>query len=111
MGAAIGGLGAQKRKLESELAAARGELDDVAIEGKLGREVLGKALADVARQGEELRREQEHSAGAERLRKALETQVKDLQSRLDQAEASALKGGRRFMQKLESRVSWLSILV
>ena len=34
----------------------------------------------------------------------MEGQVKDLQTRLDQAEANALKGGKRFMQKLESRI-------
>jgi myosin heavy chain 6/7 len=46
---------------------------------------------------------------AERCRKTLEIQVKDLQSRLDQAESSALKGGKRFMQKLEQRVSFYSL--
>ncbi len=48
--------------------------------------------------------EKEHSANAEKLRKNLEGQVKDLQVRLDQAEANALKGGKRFMQKLEGRI-------
>ena len=40
----------------------------------------------------------------ERLRKGLEQQVKDLQTRLDEAEANALKGGKRIIQKLEQRV-------
>ena len=40
----------------------------------------------------------------ERVRKGLEQQVKDLQSRLDEAEANALKGGKRIIQKLEQRV-------
>jgi len=38
------------------------------------------------------------------MRKGLEQQVKDLQIRLDEAEASALKGGKRIIQKLETRV-------
>jgi len=38
------------------------------------------------------------------LRKSLEQQVKDLQVRLDEAEANALKGGKRIIQKLEQRV-------
>jgi hypothetical protein len=41
------------------------------------------------------------------LRKSLEQQVKDLQVRLDEAEANALKGGKRIIQKLEQRVSLL----
>ena len=40
----------------------------------------------------------------EKLRKALEQQVKDLQVRLDEAEANALKGGKRIIQKLEQKV-------
>jgi myosin heavy chain 6/7 len=38
------------------------------------------------------------------LRKALETQIKELQVRLDEAETNALKGGKKAIQKLEQRV-------
>lgn len=41
----------------------------------------------------------------EKLRKALESQLKDMQVRLDEAEAQALKGGKKIIQKLEQRVS------
>ena len=41
----------------------------------------------------------------EKLRKALESQIKDMQVRLDEAEAQALKGGKKIIQKLEQRVS------
>ena len=41
----------------------------------------------------------------ERLRKGLEQQIKDLQTRLDEAEGNALKGGKRVIAKLEQRVS------
>jgi predicted nuclease with TOPRIM domain len=60
--------------------------------------------ADTARLAEELRREQEHSISVERLRKGLEQQVKDLQTRLDEAEGNVLKGGKRIIAKLEQRV-------
>jgi hypothetical protein len=50
----------------------------------------------------------EHAIQSDRLRKALEQQVKDLQVRLDEAEASALKGGKRIIQKLEQRVIYNS---
>lgn len=46
-----------------------------------------------------------YSLQVEKLRKALEGQVKDLQVRLDEAEAQALKGGKKTIQKLEQRVS------
>merc|ERR1712050_121194 len=36
--------------------------------------------------------------------KSLENQVKELQARLDEAEASAMKGGKRALAKLEQRV-------
>jgi myosin heavy chain 6/7 len=49
----------------------------------------------------------EHVSTIDKLRKALEQQVKDLQVRLDEAEANALKGGKRIIQKLEQRVSSL----
>jgi len=41
----------------------------------------------------------------EKLRKSLEIQVRDLQVRLDEAEANALKGGARIIQKLEQKVN------
>jgi myosin heavy chain 6/7 len=59
---------------------------------------------DAARLAEELRQEQEHSLQVERLRKGFEQQIKDLQARLDEAEGSTLKGGKRIIAKLEQRV-------
>lgn len=49
----------------------------------------------------------DHSSNVEKLRKALEQQIVDLQVRIEQAEASALKGGKRVVQKLEQRVIYL----
>ena len=74
------------------------------------RHTLGKtsfspfSASDATRLSEELRQEQEHALHAERLRKGLEQQVKDLQTRLDDAEGNALKGGKRVISKLEQRV-------
>jgi myosin heavy chain 6/7 len=44
------------------------------------------------------------------LRKSLEIQVRDLQVRLDEAEANALKGGARIIQKLEQKVTLTNYL-
>lgn len=64
-----------------------------------------RAIADAARLADELRQEQDHGLQVEKLRKGLESQVKELQSRLDEAEAQTLKGGKKIIQKLEQRVS------
>lgn len=61
-------------------------------------------MADAARLAEELRQEQEHSQHVERLRKGLEQQIKEMQVRLDEAEAAALKGGKKIIAKLEERI-------
>ena len=62
------------------------------------------SVVDAARLADELRQEQEHAVQVERLRKGLEQQIKDLQTRLDEAEANAIKGGKRIIAKLEQRV-------
>ena len=66
-------------------------------------------MADAAKIAEELRHEQDHAGQIEKLRRALEAQVKELQARLDEAEASALKGGKKIIQKLEQRVRELEV--
>merc|ERR1712147_565797 len=63
-----------------------------------------KAMVDAARLAEELRNEQDLAAGFERERKLLECQVKDCATRLDDAEANALKGGKKAMNKMETRI-------
>merc|ERR1711945_13209 len=40
----------------------------------------------------------------EKQRKILETQVKEMQNRLDDAETNALKGGKKAMNKMETRI-------
>ena len=48
----------------------------------------------------------DHSLNAEKARKVLESQLKEMQSRLDQAEANALKGSKRIIESVEHRVSF-----
>merc|ERR1712015_156082 len=40
----------------------------------------------------------------EREKKLLEAQVKDMQSRVDEAQTNALKGGKKAMNKMETRI-------
>ena len=48
--------------------------------------------------------EQEAAVGLERDKKLLEAQVKDAQNRVDEAEQNALKGGKKAMAKMETRI-------
>ncbi|KAE9548564.1 hypothetical protein FO519_008223, partial [Halicephalobus sp. NKZ332] len=100
----VNSLGGIKRKLEGELAALHGELDETLTELKNADESAKKAGADAARLAEELRQEQEHSQHVDRLRHGLEQQIKEMQVRLDEAEAAALKGGKKIIAKLEERI-------
>ena len=65
-----------------------------------------KAMVDAARLTDhELRSEQDNEAMmTEKQRKVLEAQWKEMQNRLDEAETNALKGGKKAMNKMETRI-------
>jgi chromosome segregation ATPase len=98
-----GNLLAAKRKCESELGGMQMDLDDTLNELKTADENAKKAMSDAARLAEELHQEQEHATHIERMRKASEQQIKDMQVRIDEAEQAALKGGKKTIAKLEAR--------
>merc|ERR1712061_401248 len=61
-------------------------------------------MIDAARLAEELRHEQDMAVNLEKGRKLLEAQCKDISARVDDAEVNALKGGKKAMNKMESRI-------
>merc|ERR1712122_165582 len=93
-----------KRKLESEMQTLHGDLDEMSSEARMSEEKAKKAMVDAARLADELRTEQELAQALERDRKLLECHVKEMQSRLDEAESNALKGGKKAMNKMETRI-------
>merc|ERR1739846_20513 len=93
-----------KRKLESEMQTLSADLDEMASEAANSEAKAQSAMIDAARLADELRGEQENAQGLERERKLLDAQAKDMQARLDDAEQNALKGGKKAMSKLESRI-------
>ncbi|KAL7843780.1 hypothetical protein AOLI_G00252920 [Acnodon oligacanthus] len=93
-----------KKKLEADLVQIQSEVDDTVQEARNAEEKAKKAVTDAAMMAEELKKEQDTSAHLERMKKNLEVTVKDLQHRLDEAENLAMKGGKKQLQKLESRV-------
>uniref|UniRef100_A0AAR2LF30 Myosin motor domain-containing protein n=1 Tax=Pygocentrus nattereri TaxID=42514 RepID=A0AAR2LF30_PYGNA len=93
-----------KKKIEADLVQIQSEVDDTVQEARNAEEKAKKAITDAAMMAEELKKEQDTSAHLERMKKNLEVTVKDLQHRLDEAESLAMKGGKKQLQKLESRV-------
>ncbi|XP_006791684.1 myosin heavy chain, fast skeletal muscle-like [Neolamprologus brichardi] len=93
-----------KKKLEADFVQIQSEVDDAVQEARNAEEKAKKAITDAAMMAEELKKEQDTSAHLERMKKNLEVTVKDLQHRLDEAENLAMKGGKKQLQKLESRV-------
>merc|ERR1719356_56160 len=73
-------------------------------EAKLSDDKSSKAMVDAARLADELRSEQDNAQAYEKDRKLYECQVKDMQQRLDEAETNALKGGKKAMNKMETRI-------
>ena len=73
-------------------------------ESQMAEDKSNKAMVDAARLADELRQEQEYAQAFERDRKLLECQCKDAQVKLDEAESNALKGGKKAMNKMETRI-------
>ena len=76
----------------------------MAQEAQLSEEKAKKAMVDAARLADELRGEQDIAQFLEKDRKLLECQIKDIQQRLDDAETNALKGGKKAMNKMDTRI-------
>merc|ERR1712152_28165 len=73
-------------------------------EARLSEEKAARAMVDAARLADELRCEQDIAMNLEKDKKLLEAQCKDAGSRADEAEVNALKGGRKAMIKMETRI-------
>merc|ERR1712147_34081 len=93
-----------KSKCEQELNAMGHDLDEMTAEAKMSDDKAQHAMIDAARLADELRGEQETAMMLERDKKLLEAQVKDAQNRLDEAEQTALKGGKKALSKMETRI-------
>merc|ERR1712037_386109 len=68
-----------------------------------------RAMVDAARLADELRAEQDHVQTEARAKRALDTQLGELEVRLTDAEANAMKGGENAMAKLEMRIRELEM--
>merc|ERR1711874_817681 len=101
--------GAEKRHIESAVHTMHAEIDDMLHQAKNSEEKSKKAMIDAARLADELRAEQDHSSHQEKAKRAMESQIGELENRLAEANDMAMKGGRNAMAKLESRIRELEI--
>merc|ERR1712149_154956 len=74
--------GSDKRRLESAVHTLHAEIDDMLHQAKNSEEKAKKAMVDAARLADELRAEQEHAGGQEKAKRALESQISELEQRL-----------------------------
>ena len=109
-----------KVKCEQEMSVMTHDLDEMHAEAAMSEEKATRSMVDVVRLAEELRNEQDCAMALERDKKLLEaqvrfqlvdtlvdigsSQVKDASNRLDEAEQNALKGGKKAIAKMETRI-------
>merc|ERR1712228_940499 len=67
------------------------------------------AMVDAARLADELRAEQDHCNSNTSAKNALSSQLSDLENRLADAEAAAMKGGKAAMAKMENKIRELEL--
>ena len=82
----------------------QGDLDEMSNEARLSEDKAARAMVDAARLADELRCEQDIAMSLEKDKKLLEAQCKDAGARADEAEVNALKGGRKAMIKMDTRI-------
>merc|ERR1712037_352868 len=99
----------EKRSLESVIHTLQAEIDDVCKQPRNSEEKSKRAMVDAARLADELRAEQDHVQAESRAKRALDTQLGELEVRLTDAEANAMKGGKNAMAKLEMRIRELEM--
>merc|ERR1712048_576212 len=91
-----------KRGLDAELSDARTAVNEMQV-------INTKAMHDTARLADELRAEQDHVSAESRAKRSLDTQLGELENRLADAEAAAMKGGKSAMAKLEMKIRELEL--
>jgi len=98
-----------KRNVESMIHTLQAEIDDMLGQAKNSEEKSKRAMVDAARLADELRAEQDHATAEDRGKRALDMQINELENRISDAEASAMKAGKAAMGKLEMRIRELEM--
>uniref|UniRef100_UPI00358F2AC5 myosin-16-like isoform X1 n=2 Tax=Myxine glutinosa TaxID=7769 RepID=UPI00358F2AC5 len=93
-----------RRQLETELAEITSLHEETIVEFRTADERAKKAMFDAARLSEDLKQEQNHTAHLERMKRNLELQLRELSTKIEESEGSAMKGGKKVIQQLELRI-------
>merc|ERR1711899_165943 len=99
----------EKRACESSVHSMHAEIDDMLQQAKNTEEKAKKAMVDTARLADELRAEQDHTNTQTKAKRALETQLSELEQKFADANENAIRGGRAAMAKLETRIRELEV--
>merc|ERR1719350_84825 len=93
-----------KSKLEKDLSLVTSNYDDMARELKLADERANKAANDAQHFEGLLREESSKVQKIDNVKKALETEVKNLTIRMEEIETTAVSSSKRTIQKMEMRI-------
>merc|ERR1711970_1155893 len=99
----------EKRHVEGIVHTMHAEIDDMLAQAKNSEEKSKRAMVDAARLADELRSEQDHANAEARGKRTLDSQLSELENRLTDAEAAAMKGGKNAMSKLEMKIRELEM--
>merc|ERR1712176_180311 len=99
----------EKRSFEGAVHTLHAEIDDMLQQAKNSEEKAKKAMVDAARLADELRAEQDHTNTQTKAKRALETQLSELEQKFADANENAIRGGRAALAKLETRIRELEI--
>merc|ERR1719339_388970 len=99
----------EKRSVEGAVHTLHAEIDDMLHQAKNSEEKAKKAMVDAARLADELRAEQDHTGTLAKTKRALESQLGELENKCAEANDAAMRGGRAALAKLETRIRELEI--
>merc|ERR1712110_1129806 len=94
----------EKRSVEGAVHTLHAEIDDMLHQAKNSEEKAKKAMVDAARLADELRAEQDHTGTLAKTKRALESQLNELENKCAEANDAAMRGGRAALAKLETRI-------
>ncbi len=92
-----------RKKLESDAAMVGDELQEARLELRNAEERFRQMQGMLLKKDEEIRHEKDAAEDIDNARKSVETQLKELQARVDEAEEYAKRESKRMSNKLEVR--------
>merc|ERR1719402_565261 len=99
----------EKRAAESIIHSLHAEIDDMLHQAKNSEEKAKKAMVDAALLADELRAEQDHTGTQDKAKRALESQLGEMEAKYQEVNEIASRTGRAALAKLEARIHELEM--